>query len=163
MKLSGKQFPLFPNNFLRLCRLIIQLLLCIIRNAMVQQNAATIHFLKYGHVNSWVYVNSCHNDWDEFVGFVTFAYNTSQQESMGVTTFFFCTVENPFYRWTLGENPIPVVFQSRIIIREAVKKHLLHVQTRQKKHLIPVVVVYLLPFVVRLNSFTGILIPCKTL
>ncbi|KZR95508.1 Uncharacterized protein APZ42_010747, partial [Daphnia magna] len=35
-----------------------------------------------------MYVNSCHNDWDDYVDFVTFAYNTSKQESTGVTPFF---------------------------------------------------------------------------
>jgi len=35
-----------------------------------------------------MYVNSLHNDWDRYVDFVTFAYNTSRQESTGVSPFF---------------------------------------------------------------------------
>ncbi|KZR99859.1 Uncharacterized protein APZ42_004115 [Daphnia magna] len=35
-----------------------------------------------------MYVNSLHNDWDEFIDFVTFAYNTSRQESTGFSPFF---------------------------------------------------------------------------
>jgi hypothetical protein len=34
-----------------------------------------------------MYVNSYHNDWDGLIDFVTFAYNTSRQETTGVSPF----------------------------------------------------------------------------
>ena len=35
-----------------------------------------------------MYVSSRHDDWDEVVDFVVFAYNTSRQESTGATPFY---------------------------------------------------------------------------
>ena len=35
-----------------------------------------------------MYINSDHRNWDEILPFVTFAYNTSKQESIRYTPFF---------------------------------------------------------------------------
>ena len=35
-----------------------------------------------------MYVNSYHNDWDGLIDFVTFAYNTSRQETTGYSPFY---------------------------------------------------------------------------
>lgn len=35
-----------------------------------------------------MYVSSSHKDWDEFIHFLTFAYNTGRHESMGWTPFY---------------------------------------------------------------------------
>ena len=53
-----------------------------------------------------MYVNSKHTNWDEILPYITFAYNTSRQES---------TEKTPFY------------------LREEVGKRLIEVQERQKQ------------------------------
>ncbi len=89
-----------------------------------------------------MYVSSCHDDWDEVVDFMVFSYNTSRQESTGVTPFFLlygreavlpvdvALGSNP--NFTDGKNPRPLA--TRLAeIRESVKRRLIVVQAKQKE------------------------------
>ena len=47
-----------------------------------------------------MYVNSKHTNWDEILPHITFAYNTSRQESTGKTPFYLIYFgEKRAYRW----------------------------------------------------------------
>ena len=35
-----------------------------------------------------MYVDSSHDEWDESIDYVTFGYNTEQQESTGISSFY---------------------------------------------------------------------------
>lgn len=94
-----------------------------------------------------MYVSSCHDDWDEVVDFVVFAYNTSRQESTGVSPFYLLYGREAILPVdvALGNNPVPVKcdeassaqlrdLATRLAnIREIVKRRLILVRARQKR------------------------------
>ena len=96
-----------------------------------------------------MYVDSCHDDWDEIVDFVVFAYNTSRQESTGASPFLLLYGREAVLPIdvALGNNPDskklgePVSYSSYlqdlstrlVTIREIVKRRLIVVQAKQKK------------------------------
>jgi hypothetical protein len=94
-----------------------------------------------------MYVSSCHDDWDEVVDFVVFAYNTSRQEKTGLTPFFLLYGREAMFPIdvSLGRNPNPVVksensaqnirgLSNRLsVIREQMKRRLIVVQAKQIK------------------------------
>ncbi|KAI9556842.1 pol polyprotein [Daphnia sinensis] len=94
-----------------------------------------------------MYVNSLHNDWDGFIDFVTFAYNTSRQESTGFSPFFLLYGREAVLPIdvALGNNPeknldvgdlsdyARTLTTNLSAIREKVKKRMAIVQSRQKK------------------------------
>lgn len=57
-----------------------------------------------------MYVNTCHTNWDEYVHYVTFAYNTSRHESTGMTPFFSLYGREAILPIdiTLGSDPNPI-------------------------------------------------------
>lgn len=92
-----------------------------------------------------MYLSSCHNNWDEVVDFVVFAYNNSRQESTGATPFHLLYGREAVLPIdvTLGNNPNPVPSEfcgntlrhlsTRIaVIREQVKRRLIVVQAKKK-------------------------------
>lgn len=93
-----------------------------------------------------IYVNTSHADWDETVDFVTFAYNTSRQESTGSTPFYLLygreavlpidvalgNDPNPSFVDPLENNAVSLI-QRLDVIREKVKRRIMVVQARQKK------------------------------
>ncbi|KAI9550279.1 hypothetical protein GHT06_004904 [Daphnia sinensis] len=56
-----------------------------------------------------MYVSSCHDDWDDIVDFMVFAYNTSRQETTGLTPFYLLYGREAVLPVdvTLGNNPNP--------------------------------------------------------
>ena len=93
-----------------------------------------------------MYVSSSHNDWDETIDFVTFAYNTSRQESTGYTPFYLLYGREAVLPVdvALGNDPNPILvipseegvvglIKRLSVVREKVKRRLLAVQLRQKK------------------------------
>ncbi|KZS07756.1 Uncharacterized protein APZ42_028454 [Daphnia magna] len=91
-----------------------------------------------------MYVSSCHDDWDEFIDFVVFAYNTSHQESTSVSLLYGREAVLPI-DVVLGNNSNPIASgddpSERIrnlaghleTIRRIVRKRLDAVQNRQKE------------------------------
>lgn len=89
-----------------------------------------------------MYVNSAHSDWDEILPYVTFAYNTSRQESTGRTPFFLLygrEAKLPI-DYALRSDPNPAGEQSaeettRLLnkARGEVAKRLVDVQAKQKE------------------------------
>jgi hypothetical protein len=95
-----------------------------------------------------MYVSSCHDDWDDVVDFVVFAYNTSRQESTGATSFYLLYGREAVLPIDvcLGNNPNPVCktnsessanlrkLSGRLtVIREKVKRRLIAVRAKQKR------------------------------
>ena len=91
-----------------------------------------------------MYVNSYHTDWDEYVDHVAFAYNTSRQESIGVTPFFALYGREAILPIdvTLGSNPNAIEKSSPDVetikvrffnIHEIVRRRMLVAHDRQKK------------------------------
>ena len=94
-----------------------------------------------------MYVSSCHNDWDEVVDFVVFAYNTSRQESTGASPFYLLYGREAVLPVdvALGNSPDrvhcdhPSSYRLRHLathltsIREQVKRRLIMVQAKQKR------------------------------
>ncbi|KZS10738.1 Uncharacterized protein APZ42_024709 [Daphnia magna] len=94
-----------------------------------------------------MYVNSLHNDWDGFIDFVTFACNTSRQESTWFSPFFLLYGREAVLPIdvALGNNPekdldvgdysdrARTLTTNLSAIREKVKKRMAIVQSRQKK------------------------------
>lgn len=91
-----------------------------------------------------MYVSSCHDDWDEFIDFVVFAYNTSHQESTSVSLLYGREAVLPI-DVVLGNNSNPIASgddpSERIrnlaghleTIRRIVRKRLDAEQNRQKE------------------------------
>jgi hypothetical protein len=97
-----------------------------------------------------MYVNSYHNDWDGLIDFVTFAYNTSRQETTGYSPFYL------LYGWeavlpidvALGNNPdlglddgdpsdrVRTLTAKLSQIREEVKGRMAAIQIKQKSAMI---------------------------
>lgn len=86
--------------------------------------------------------SSCHDDWDEIVDFMVFSYNTSRQESTGVTPFYSLYGRKATLPMdvALGNNPNfadgkkPRSLATRLAeIREKVKRRLIVVQAKQKE------------------------------
>jgi hypothetical protein len=95
-----------------------------------------------------MYLNSLHNDWDGFIDFVTFAYNTSRQESTGSSPFLilygreavlpidFALGNNPEKDLDVGDSSDrarTLTTNKLSAIREKVKKRMAIVKSRQKK------------------------------
>lgn len=93
-----------------------------------------------------MYVNSYHNDWDGLVDFVTFAYNTSRQESTGYSPFYLLYGREAVLPVdvALGNNPelnkgedghsehLRQLTSELPTIRDEVKRRLVLVQSKQK-------------------------------
>ena len=93
-----------------------------------------------------MYVNSYHNDWDGLLDFVTFAYNTSRQESTGFTPFYLLYGREAVLPVdvALGNNPemkngedgpsarIRQLISELPAIRDEVKRRLTQIQYKQK-------------------------------
>lgn len=88
-----------------------------------------------------MFVNSKHNDWDEVIDHVVFAYNTSRHESIGVSPFYMLYGREARLPIdvALGNNPNSNVstnfaFIQRLpLLREQVKRRLIIVQQKQKE------------------------------
>jgi hypothetical protein len=93
-----------------------------------------------------MYVSSKHDDWDEFIDYVTFGYNTSRHESTGVTPFYLlygreavlpvdvALGNNPGLNTSsLDRNAVQSILTRLANIREVVKRRMLVVHARQKK------------------------------
>lgn len=87
-----------------------------------------------------MFVNSSHSNWDDVIDHVVFAYNTSRQESTGMTPFLMLYGREAVLPidFALGNSPNfrsrdPLQFIHRIpIIREQVKRRLLFFQHHQR-------------------------------
>ncbi|KZS03362.1 Uncharacterized protein APZ42_033935 [Daphnia magna] len=88
-----------------------------------------------------MYVDESHEDWDEFLGFVTFAYNTARQESTNHTPFMMVYGREAVIPWDLLAATGPSLpklvgaedlMKAMIELREDVKDQLAMVQQRQK-------------------------------
>ena len=99
-----------------------------------------------------MYVNSYHNDWDGLIDFVTFAYNTSRQETTGVSPFLLLYGREAVLPIdvALGNNPekgvgevgdgdpdesVRTLTAKLSQIREEVKERMAAIQVKQKKML----------------------------
>ncbi len=87
-----------------------------------------------------MYVNTLHNDWDEYLDYITFAYNTSRHASTGMTPFLLLYGREALLPVdvALGANPNPVTevekFTSRFNnIYEIVKRRMLMIHAAQKR------------------------------
>ena len=94
-----------------------------------------------------MYVNSYHNDWDGLIDFVTFAYNTSRQETTGVSPFLLLYGREAVLPIdvALGNNPekgvgdgdpdesVRTLTAKLSQIREEVKERMAAIQAKQKK------------------------------
>ncbi|XP_045032675.1 uncharacterized protein LOC123474529 [Daphnia magna] len=88
-----------------------------------------------------MYVDESHEDWDEFLGFVTIAYNTARQESTNHTPFMMVygreavipadllAASGPSQTKLVGAEDL---MKAMMEIREDVKDRLAMVQQRQK-------------------------------
>ena len=88
-----------------------------------------------------MYVDDSHEDWDEFLGFVAFAYNTSRQESTGYSPFMLVYGREPVIPTDLitatGPEQIQQTGADELLrtmgrLREEVRDRLAFVQARQK-------------------------------
>ncbi|KZS03788.1 Uncharacterized protein APZ42_033399 [Daphnia magna] len=77
---------------------------------------------------SWFDVNSCHDNWDEVVDFVVFAYNTSRRNRRGQQHSIFCMVAKPEF----CDNTLHHLSTRLAVIREQAKRRLIVVQAKQK-------------------------------
>lgn len=89
-----------------------------------------------------MYVNARHNNWDDAIDFVIFAYNSSKQESTGLSPFFILYGREPYLPIdvALGNDPDPFSGASNLVayaqdlvsrlpvMREMVKRRLLMAQ-----------------------------------
>ena len=89
-----------------------------------------------------MYVDECHEDWDEYLGFVTFAYNTGRQESTGYSPLTLVYGREPVLPTDLvaatGPGQLQLaepkgLMKAMSSLRDDVKDRLAFAQVRQKE------------------------------
>jgi hypothetical protein len=88
-----------------------------------------------------MYINSTHTNWDEILPYVTFAYNSSRQESTGRTPFYLTYGREARLpvdvaigaRPSIGSNDPLLVARNLETAREEVRTRLEQIQERQKE------------------------------